>query len=207
MTASQTETFDSARYWRSRHERSGQILGGWEAADDWKVELLNVLTRKHHIASVVDYGCGDGRIGARLVAPVYTGVDVAPAALDRARAARPDAEFRLLHPDAVPPVIPADMAISTDVVYHLVEDARYDDHLRALFGSARHVVVIVSSDEELQVVEHVRHRRVVDDVLARFPGWRLRATVPPPPAWQCSPLLPIPGKSFARAFVFTRRGV
>lgn len=79
----------------------------------------------------------------------------------------------------------ADLALSLDVIYHLVEDDLYELHLYHLFGSAHRFVALYTSDSETftpneHVPPHVRHRPVRRDVADRFHGWQLRETVKNP---------------------------
>src|SRR5438309_1846224 len=75
----------------------------WERLPD-QLEAPDLELRLAHLRAgvspgdrVLDLGCGDGRLTAELarMGAQATGVDVARAALDRARSAHPDLDFRL----------------------------------------------------------------------------------------------------------------
>ena len=69
----------------------------------------------------------------------------------------------------------AELALSIDVVYHLVEDAVFQQHMRLVFDAARRFAIVYSSDVDLGVesVSHVRHRQFTDWVRANRPDFRL----------------------------------
>ena len=72
----------------------------------------------------------------------------------------------------------ADLALSLDVIYHLVEDAVYERYLADLFAAARRSVIIYSSDKDEETgVPHVRHRAFTGEVARRCPDFRLTATI------------------------------
>jgi 2-polyprenyl-3-methyl-5-hydroxy-6-metoxy-1,4-benzoquinol methylase len=77
----------------------------------------------------LDLGCGDGRFTAELarVGAAPTGVDIAEAALSRARAAHPDLEFRLAPIDGPLPLHDGsfDVVWSTEVIEHVADTARW----------------------------------------------------------------------------------
>jgi SAM-dependent methyltransferase len=151
--------------------------------------VLNEFVARHRIDSVVEFGCGDGQQLSLAAYPRYLGLDVSPTVLRRAIdrfASDPTKSFLHYAPTRFrDPVgfVSADLALSLDVVYHLVEDEAYHLHLRHVFGAARRFVVLFTSDlDRIELADraapHVRHRPVVRDVAAMFPGWRLRERIP-----------------------------
>lgn len=70
----------------------------------------------------------------------------------------------------------ADLALSLDVIFHLVEDSVFESYMRRLFGSADRFVIIYSSDTDEQLQQstpHIRHREFTKWVRENVPGWRL----------------------------------
>jgi hypothetical protein len=59
----------------------------------------------------------------------------------------------------------ADLAMSLDVIFHLVEDAVYDQYLERLFAAGERYVVVYSTSADMPGtgVAHVRHRDVEAD--------------------------------------------
>lgn len=167
----------SARYWETRY-REGGNSGDGSAGDlaRFKADYLNTFVRDRAISSVVEFGCGDGRQLALAEYPSYLGLDVSPAAIqlcEWAFSADPAKAFALL------PVVPVrrDLAVSLDVIYHLVEDDVYQQHLSDVFAAASRFVVLYTTDRdrlgEEWTAPHVRHRPIERDVAERFADWRL----------------------------------
>ena len=146
---------------------------------EFKAEVLNEFVREMEVTSVIEWGCGDGNQLLLAEYPEYLGLDVSPAAVERCRqlhAADPGKRF-ILTTDYEGEV--ADLSLSLDVIFHLVEDHVYEQHLLRLFRSARRYVVIYSSDSEAPATfPHVRHRRFTSDVDRLVSGWRLARHVP-----------------------------
>ncbi len=165
------------RFWE-RHYRTGGKSGEGSSGRlaEFKAEVMKDLIAEHRVESVVELGCGDGDQLAMIDYPRYQGFDVSPAAINRCRArfaADPTKEFHVYVPGAELE-IKADMAVSLDVIYHLIEDDLYEQYMRDLFGSAQRIVVIYSSDQErTSTWPEVRHRRFSDWVADKAPQWYL----------------------------------
>jgi len=72
-----------------------------------------------------------------------------------------------------------ELALSLDVMYHLVEDEVFAAFMKALFDySWRYVLVYASDVEQGWPSPHVRHRRFSAHVARHFPAWRLAAVLP-----------------------------
>ena len=69
----------------------------------------------------------------------------------------------------------ADLALSLDVIFHLVEEEVYRHYMTWLFSSARKAVVIYSSnyEEERPEGSHIRHWRFTDWVEHQAPEFEL----------------------------------
>jgi len=175
----------SREYWERHYAQGGTSGAGSEGPlARFKAQVVNDFVADNGISSVIEFGCGDGRQLALADYPQYLGLDVSPTTLgatmarfagDRTKSfMRYDPE-RFNDPAKL---VTADLALSLDVIYHLVEDDVYDLHLRHLFGAARRFVVLYTSDADSLLVNertgpHVRHRPIMRDVAQRFPDWRL----------------------------------
>lgn len=165
---------DSQRYWRDRYRLGGDSgAGSAGGAAAYKAQVLNAFVAEQEIASVVEFGCGDGRQLEHANYPKYLGVDISADAVRLCRdrfSGDPAKHFVKLDDYRQEK---ADLALSLDVIFHLVEDVVYDEYLRRLFAAAQRYVVIYSSDADPDAgtFRHVRHRRVSTDVAARFPGF------------------------------------
>lgn len=172
-----SEDFWEARY--ARGDNSG--VGSYGKFAQFKAEVLNKFVRDENIASVIEFGCGDGNQLMQAAYPRYTGVDVSETAIAQCREKfRGDAtkSFLILGDYSGET---AEVAMSLDVIYHLVEDAIFDSHMRALFGAATRFVIIYSSntdDNAGNAARHVRHRKFTDWIEVKGAGWSLDRHIP-----------------------------
>jgi hypothetical protein len=157
------KSFRSADYWRERYKAgrtSGAGSSGRLAA--YKADFINALVAERRIDSVIEFGSGDGSQASLFTFPNYTGVDVVPQVVEAARrrfADRPGWSFVTAEGYAARPTR-HDLAMSLDVIYHLVEDDVFEDYMRRLTAAARRFVLVYASDREAEVdARHVRHRR------------------------------------------------
>lgn len=173
--------FSSASYWEARYSGGGTSgAGSYGQLARFKAAFVNGFTHLNAVGSVLDLGCGDGNQLGLLDLPGYTGVDVSPSSLAQCRAtfgSRPHHSF--VHADDLGGVPRHELALSLDVIYHLVEDAVFQAYLDTLFTKATRFVVTYSSNVEAEWSSvHVRHRRFTDAAARRHPAWRLAAHVP-----------------------------
>jgi len=134
--------------------------------------------------------------------PAYTGLDASEHALRYCAGRFP--QHRFLPLSQAEQAGPADLCLSVDVMFHLIEDSVFADHLAALFGAASGLVLIYASNTDQAWPDaHVRHRRFTTTIAARFPDWRLCAHLPNP--FPYDPAQPA-ATSFADFFVYARPG-
>jgi SAM-dependent methyltransferase len=166
----------SSEYWEQRYRMGGNSgAGSYNRLAEFKANFLNRFVEEHKIASVIEYGCGDGAQLKLAKYPRYTGVDVSVTAVERCRALFDgDPSKKFLHSDAQTSKITADLALSLDVIYHLVEDSVFDTYMRRLFDSAARFVIIYSSNvDQPWSGSHVRHRHFTRWIEKNTPDWHL----------------------------------
>ncbi len=174
----------SASYWDRNYRRGGTSGGGsYGALGRGKAEFLNEFVLQHSIAAVVEFGCGDGHQVSLVDYPSYVGLDTSRSAIRLCqRRFRDDlAKSFFLYDGACfvnrAGVFEADMAISLDVIYHLVEDSVFEGYMAHLFAAARRYVVIYSTDTVMaHTGPHVRHRLISSWIAQNYPRWRLVQT-------------------------------
>jgi hypothetical protein len=109
------------------------------------------------------------------------GLDVSHAAIDHCRerfSEDPTKQF-LIYPDQLDQVAPAQLTLSLDVVYHLVEDDVFDRYMTDLFRLSQAWVVIYASNvDRPRKAPHVRHRRFSTWVEENAPGWEQAEHIP-----------------------------
>jgi len=160
------------RYAAGRDSGAGS-RGGYARA---KADYVNALIEREQIQSVIDWGCGDGgQLGLLSVPARYIGVDISRTALGRCRALFPKRRFILYDPlqAGALPRFRADLALSMDVVFHLVDNHDFRTYLWLLFRSARQFVLIYSSNVDGRHRRHVRHRLWTPYARSHFPAWEL----------------------------------
>lgn len=182
----------SERYWERHYQRGGTSgEGSYGRYADHKASFLNEFVAANNIASVVEFGCGDGNQLALADYPRYLGLDASPTAVETCiRRFKSDTSksFALYSPrmfNDPASFIRADLAVSLDVIYHLTEDDIFDLYMRHLFAAADRFVVIYARDsEDPDPAPWVRHRRFTPWVEANT-RWMLDRVVPrPDPAIQ-----------------------
>jgi len=167
----------SAGYWQDRYAGGGDSgAGSYGGSATRKADYLNRFVAEHGVSSVLELGCGDGNQLSLARYPRYVGYDVSENAVDLCRrrfAGDPTKSFQLVSELGDEH---ADLALSLDVVYHLVEDAVFDQHMRDLFAAAdRFAIVFASNTDKRSIFDrpHVRHRRFTDWVESSASEWEL----------------------------------
>jgi SAM-dependent methyltransferase len=193
--------FSSSDYWERRYRAGGHSgAGSCGHLAAFKAGVVNGFVADNTIADVLDLGCGDGQLLSLLQAPGYIGVDVSPAALAACVTRFP--QHRFVAFDALDTSLRADLVLSIDVIFHLVEDSVFASYMHALFAHARRYVLVYSSNLDSDWASpHVRHRRFTEYVAACRPEWRLLAHLP-----NCYPFDPSrpDATSFSDFFVYGR---
>lgn len=194
----------SAAYWERRYARGGDSGAGSSGElARFKAEVLNAFVAGHGVRSVIELGCGDGNQLALAEYPEYLGFDASASAVQRCRerfagdarkAFRPMGEYRGER---------AELALSLDVVFHLVEERVFEAYMATLFDAAERYVIVYSSnsdDNSGHDRPHIRHREFTRWVSRRRPRWLLAEHVP-----NRHPYRGDPGAgSFAAFFVYER---
>ncbi|WP_165357504.1 bifunctional 2-polyprenyl-6-hydroxyphenol methylase/3-demethylubiquinol 3-O-methyltransferase UbiG [Sphingosinicella sp. CPCC 101087] len=170
------EFTSSDRYWEQRYDSGGNSgAGSYNRLARFKADFLNNFVKLHEVRSVLEFGSGDGAQVALAEYPAYVGVDVSHVAVNICRrkfSNRPD--LRFMHIDEVPDDLTADLVLSLDVVYHLVEDEVFEAYMHRLFDASTRSVIIYSSNvEEPSRVPHVRHRNFTAWVEEKRPEFKV----------------------------------
>jgi len=172
----------SATYWEKRYSSGGNSgVGSYTFFAEFKAEVINSFVANRHVQTVIDFGCGDGNQLSLAKYPVYLGFDVSSAAISRCQERyRLDANksFCLM---SVYNGETSDLALSLDVIYHLVEDDVFEHYMRTLFGASNRYVIIYSSDsDDNQGYEgtYIRHRKFTRWIQENLPNWNLVEHLP-----------------------------
>lgn len=168
---------DSQSYWQNRYKAGGLSgAGSYGRLAEFKAEFLNSFVSSHDIKSVIELGCGDGNQLSLAQYPRYIGVDVSQDAIRICRekfSGDPTKSFfQVTEQDQYSGA--CDLALSLDVLYHLVEDSVFDEYMSSLFSRSQKYIIVFSSNRNEQThSRHVRHREFTGWVEANAPGWKL----------------------------------
>lgn len=173
---------DSGSYWKNRYETGGTSgNGSYNQLAEFKADVLNRFVSENDVASVIEFGCGDGNQLALARYPNYIGFDISPESIAMCSerfAGDETTAFKLLEAYNGET---AELTLSLDVIFHLVEDDVFADHMAKLFDSSERFVIIYSSNTDenpADIVPHVRHRNFSRWVENNRPGWKLVAHIP-----------------------------
>ena len=165
-TAKNQVEFDSGKYWHGRYVRGGNSgAGSYNRLAEFKAEFLNRFVVENGIKTVAELGSGDGAQLSLATYPKYTGYDVSEKAVEICKerfAGQTDRDFAFHHLTSETRLVDAELYLSLDVLYHLVEDDVFDRYMRDLFAHATRFVIIYSSNFAAWPTKHVRHRRYID---------------------------------------------
>lgn len=172
---------NSAQYWKERYKSGGDSgEGSYGPLARYKATFINDFCQQHRIESAIEFGCGDGNQASLLNIDSYLGIDISEECIKWAkeRLDRPGWKFLTLGEYHQSAVRRCELALSLDVVYHLVEDEIYHSYLNNLFeSSSRFVLIYASNFEHFDPnIPHVRHRKIVGDIHQLHSNWRLLAT-------------------------------
>jgi SAM-dependent methyltransferase len=193
----------SSAYWERRYATGGNSgAGSYGSLACGKAEFLNDFVRRHRIASVIEFGCGDGHQLSLANYPHYVGLDVSKTAIGLCRSrfeADSTKSFFLYDGDCFidhADLFTAELAMSLDVIFHLIEEDIFATYMTQLFGAARRYVVVYATNGAIHDdAPHVRHRPFTSWVEANCPQWQLAQVTDGPRS----------GPSLADFFVYERR--
>lgn len=173
---------NSEGYWKDRYEAGGHSGdGSYNQLAEFKAETLNTFVSVNGVQSVIEYGCGDGNQLSLAHYPTYVGFDISPNALARCSEKFRDDKTKTFKLMQLYNGETAQLTISLDVVYHLVEDDTYETYMNRLFDSSERYVIIYSSntnDNPKGTPMHIRHRNFSNWVAANRPEWALAKSIP-----------------------------
>ncbi len=168
----------SDQYWEDRYRLGGNSgAGSYGRLAKFKADFLNDFVTRHQIKTIVEFGCGDGAQLTLAHYPIYTGFDVSKTSIEMCREKfkeKPNWSFFLVGSEQHRTFHTAELALSLDVIYHLVEDEIYESYMSKLFASAEKYVIIYSYNfEKHYPSKHERGRRFTDWVDENATDWQL----------------------------------
>lgn len=174
----------SGQYWEDRYKEGGNSgAGSYNNLAYFKAEILNQFIISNNIHDVIEFGCGDGNQLSLAKYPKYIGLDVSRKAIqictkrfneDQSKS------FFIYDTTAFTDnhgVFKVDLALSLDVIYHLIEDSVFEPYMKHLFQSAKRFVIIYSSNFDDSQRFHERDRKFTDWVERHIKEWELKEVI------------------------------
>ncbi len=167
-------------YWIERYGDGGNSNdGSYGVLAEFKAEVLNDFVQSA-VQSVIEFGSGDGNQLRLAEYPLHC-FDVSPDAIAvcRERYADDDTKSFLHIRDYAGQR--AELTLSLDVIFHLIEDDVYEAYMHRLFDSSDKFVIIYSSNtgqNHKYQAPHVRHREFRRWVTETQTEWELTQHIP-----------------------------
>jgi hypothetical protein len=175
--------FESKKYWENRYNEGGNSgVGSYNFFAEFKADVINNFVSENKINTVIEFGHGDGNQLKLANYSNYIGFDVSETAVEECRKLFDkdnNKTFKLLREYNNEK---ADLTLSLDVIFHLIEDNVYEDYMEKLFNSSNKYVIIYSSNssnvEKERTVTHVKHRKFSTWVEKNRSTWKLIKHIP-----------------------------
>lgn len=152
-----------AKFWEDNYKSGGNSgEGSYGDVAEFKAKVLNTFLTAHDIPSAIEYGCGDGHQLGLVKYKAYTGYDISPTAVQLCKDQYKSDVFKQFYHISEYDGRRAELALSLDVIYHIIEDDVFDNYMRRLFTSSTKYVVIYAVDEECDKESrqpHMYHRK------------------------------------------------
>jgi len=171
--------FNSVEYWERRYYTKGNSgAGSYGRLAKFKADIVNSFINANNIETVIEFGCDNVNQLTLLNCKKCAGVDVSKTIL-----AETSAKFAS---DTTKQFIwlkefndeKADLCLSLDVIYYLIEDDIFEYYMNRLFSSSKRYVIIYSSDKNEFHVEHVKHRNFTQWISDNKPDWGMTKLIP-----------------------------
>jgi 2-polyprenyl-3-methyl-5-hydroxy-6-metoxy-1,4-benzoquinol methylase len=175
-------TFDSDEYWEARYKNHGSSGdGSYGNKAEFKGKIITDFINQRQIETIIDYGVGDGNQLKYIntTNKHYIGLDVSSTAVNLCREKFKDDSSKIFQTIADFNFSKkADLAISLDVIFHLVDDSIYASYMEHLFEMSQKYVIIHSVDNDYNEAQHVKFRKFTPYIEQNFNQWKLIDLIP-----------------------------
>jgi hypothetical protein len=170
------ESINALSYWDNRYKNNYDTgIQSQGILLEKQIQFTNDLIDKHHLTSVIEWGCGDGHMLLQLHLKKYIGLDISSWSIKRCKEQfKEDSskEFFLVndyHLDSN-----HDLALSLGNVISSIPDRNdFIQYMQNLFNSSQQFVCIFSPDEESEQYGHIKAWKFSDYVSEHLPQWEL----------------------------------
>jgi len=151
-------------FWNDRYKSGGNSgLGSYGKCANGKASVINNYIKKYNIKTISDFGCGDGNQISLLEGyENYCGYDISPYIIDACKNKFENNKF-MTFTNNVNEIPNAELTLSLDVLYHLVNICDFELYLSQLFDKSKKYVLIFSSNHDRNSgINHIYHRKFTD---------------------------------------------
>ena len=164
-------------YWTNRYKTGGNSgAGSYNDLYILKRDIINDIISKKDIKSIIDFGCGDGNQIKEINIKKYIGFDIADSSINICKKKYNDdktKEFYNYNMINSIDMKSANLTLSLDVLYHILEDDLFIDYIKNLFNYSNNYVLIYSSNVKGTKNQHIYTRKFTDYISNLFPNWQL----------------------------------
>lgn len=175
-----TRFSSSTDYWENRYQNKGTSgVGSYGTLAIYKAGILNKFVIEKKVSTIIEFGCGDGNQLKQFEFPIYVGFDVSMTAIQKCiRIFKNDntKNFFIYNPKCFLDnlkTFKADLTLSLDVIYHLLEDDVFENYMQHLFSSSERYVIIYAWDIEGKKTRHILHRKFTLWIERNIQYWKL----------------------------------
>jgi hypothetical protein len=173
---------NSSKFWEDRYKNGGNSgAGSYNALAEFKASVINEFIERNNIQSIIDYGVGDGN-QLRLINTsglIYYGIDISQTIIQRCKDIfKNDISKHFFLTSEFDKDTKADLVLSCDVLYHLIEETVYFSYIESLFDSSNKYVIIYARDENKNHTAHVKFRKFTDYIETSFKTFKLIKHIP-----------------------------
>ena len=176
MNIKQSET---CKFWENRYKSGGDSgLGSYNShlgnLFDFKTNYINNIIQEYKVKTINDFGCGDGnQIKDLRGFDIYKGYDISNEAVQKCSNRylnNPKYNFYFEYKNWTK----ADLSMSLDVLYHIMEDDIWLLYINDLFKFSNKFVLIYSVDDDtLQNGIHIKSRNFTTYIKDNFLDYKL----------------------------------
>lgn len=175
---------NSKVYWEERYKSGGTSgAGSYNKLAEFKASVINKFVVENDIKTVIELGCGDGNQLTYMTYPHYVGVDVSSSIIQSniIKFKNDPTKCFYMTEDRLKYINQNyDLAISLDVIFHLLEKDVYEQYMDDLFSLSTRFVIIYSSNYEAYTPwPEFRHRNFMSYIQDnKMDEWKLHSYIP-----------------------------
>ena len=169
--------FNSKKYWNDRYlKKQNSGSGSYNNLAKFKGDIINSFIGQNKIKSIVDYGVGDGNQLKLFNTEnlMYTGIDVSEFIISKCKEEfKTDNTKKFIHADNIDNKLKAELVLSCDVIYHLIEENVYKEYIEKLFSMSKKYVIIYAPNINYNEAVHVKKREFIEYIYDNYPNFNL----------------------------------